>query len=76
MKKILEFIVRALVDEPDCVNISEVNGANTVILILKVAQKDLGKVIGKQGRTVSALRTLISAMSAKTRKNVVIDIVE
>ena len=76
MKEIIEIIARALVDEPDVVSVTEVAGAHTSILELKVAKNDLGKVIGKQGRTASALRTILSAVSAKTRKHTVLEIIE
>jgi predicted RNA-binding protein YlqC (UPF0109 family) len=76
MKEILEIIARAIVDEPDAVSVTEVGGVHTSILELKVAKKDIGKVIGKKGRTVSALRTILSAASAKTRKHTVLEIVE
>ena len=76
MKEVIEMIVRALVDEPDAVSVTEVSGANTSILELKVAKTDIGKVIGKQGRTAGALRILLGAVSAKSRKHTVLEIVE
>lgn len=76
MKKIIEIIARALVDEPDFVSVSEVGGAHTSILELRVAKTDIGKIIGKQGRTAGAMRTILSAVSAKTRRHAVLDIVE
>ncbi len=76
MKKLLEIIARALVDEPDVVSVTEVGGVNTSILELKVAKADIGKVIGKQGRTAHALRTILSAVSAKTKKHTVLEIIE
>jgi predicted RNA-binding protein YlqC (UPF0109 family) len=76
MKGMIEIIARTLVDEPDVVSVTEVGGVNTSILELKVAKTDIGKVIGKQGRTVSALRTLLSAVSAKTKKRTVLEIIE
>ncbi len=76
MKEIIEIIARALVDEPDVVSVKEVGGGHTSILELKVAKTDLGKIIGKQGRTAGALRTILTAVSARSRKNMVLDIVE
>ena len=63
MKALIEYIAKALVDSPDDVEVSEVEGKQTSILELRVAKDDLGKVIGKQGRTAKAMRTLLSAAS-------------
>ena len=76
MKEIIEIIARALVDEPDGVSVTEVGGMNTLILELKVAKSDIGKIIGKQGRTAGAMRTILSAVSGKTRKHTLLEIVE
>lgn len=76
MKEIIKTIAQALVDEPDSVNVTEINGAHTSILELKVSQSDIGKVIGKQGRTAGALRTILSAVSAKLKKRVVLEIID
>ena len=76
MKEMIEIIARALVDEPDVVSVTEVGGVNTSILELKVAKTDIGKVIGKQGRTASALRTILSAVAAKTKKHILLEIIE
>lgn len=76
MKKIIQIIAQALVDQPDLVFVTEIGGANTSILELKVAKEDIGKVIGKQGRTAGAIRTLLSAVSAKEKKRAVLEIVE
>ena len=75
MKEIIETIARALVDEPDVVSVTEIGGAHTSILELKVAKSDIGKVIGKQGRTAGALRTILSAVSAKNKKRAVLEII-
>ena len=72
----IEIIARALVDEPDVVSVTEVGGVHTSILELKVAKTDIGKVIGKQGRTANALRIIINAVSAKTKKRTVLEIIE
>ena len=76
MKEMIEMIVRALVDEPELVSVSEVGGRHTSILELTVAKADIGKVIGKQGRTAGALRTIMSAVSAKTKKRTLLEIVD
>lgn len=76
MKALIEFIARSLVDEPDQVQVTEVEGEQTTVLELKVAKEDLGKVIGKQGRTARAMRTLLSAASTKAKKRVVLEILE
>ena len=76
MKNLIEYIAKALVDNPDDVIVSEVEGNQTSILELKVAKDDLGKVIGKQGRTARAMRTILSAASAKIHKRTVLEIIE
>ncbi len=76
MKDLITYIAKALVDNPDAVEVSEVEGAQTSVIELKVAKEDLGKVIGKQGRTARAMRTLLSAASAKIRKRAVLEIIE
>ena len=76
MKEIIERIAQALVDQPDHVMVTEIVGKHTSILELKVDRTDIGKVIGKQGRTASALRTILSAVSAKDKKRVMLEIVE
>ena len=74
MKEIIEIIARAIVDEPDVVSVTEIGGMHASILELKVARADIGKVIGKQGRTADALRTILSAVSAKAKKRTVLEI--
>lgn len=76
MKEIIEVIARALVDEPDVVSVTEIGGVHTSILELKVAPTDIGKVIGKKGRTVSALRTILGAVSAKAKQHSLLEIIE
>ncbi len=76
MKEIIQIIAEALVDQPDLVFVTEIGGANTSILELKVAKADIGKVVGKQGRTAGALRTILSAVSAKEKKRAVLEILE
>ena len=76
MKELIYYIAQALVDQPDQVAVSEVEGNQTSVLELKVAKEDLGKVIGKQGRTARAMRTILGAASAKIRKRTVLEIIE
>lgn len=76
MKKLIEIIAQALVDQPELVTVSEIGGAHTSILELKVAKADIGKVIGKQGRTAGALRTILNAVSAKEKKRTMLEIAE
>ena len=76
MRDLIEFIARALVDNPDEVSVSEVEGNQTSVLELKVAKEDLGKVIGKQGRTARAMRTILSAESANVTNIPVLEIIE
>lgn len=78
----VECMARALVDQPEAVSVSEISSAQPLIAELKVAKEDLGKVIGKQGRTAGAMRTIVSAVSvvsavsAKNRKHMVLEIIE
>ena len=76
MKDLIAYIAKALVDFPDQVSVEEVEGNQTSVLELKVAKEDLGKVIGKQGRTARAMRTILSAASAKIKKRTVLEIIE
>lgn len=76
MKDLIEYIAKALVDHPDQVRVSEVEGERTSVIELTVAKEDLGKVIGKQGRTARAIRTILSAASTKIRKRSVLEIIE
>jgi hypothetical protein len=76
MKDLISYIAQALVDYPDKVSVTEVEGNQTSVLELKVAKEDLGKVIGKQGRTARAMRTILGAASAKLKKRTVLEIIE
>jgi uncharacterized protein len=76
LKELIEFLARALVDNPDEVQVAEIAGEQTVVLELRVAKEDLGKVIGKQGRTVKAMRAILSAASSKVRKRADLEILE
>jgi uncharacterized protein len=76
MKDLVEFITQSLVDHPGQVSVEEIEGDQTSVLELKVAKEDLGKIIGKQGRTARALRTLLGAASSKSNKRMVLEIIE
>jgi len=76
LKGLIEFIAKALVDDPEQVRVSEIEGEQTSVIELKVAKEDLGKVIGKQGRTARAMRTILGAASTKVRKRSVLEILE
>jgi hypothetical protein len=76
LKELLETMIRALVDIPEDVKISEISGEQTTVFELVVAKEDLGKVIGKQGKTAKALRTILTGASTKLRKRSVLEIVE
>ena len=75
-KDLIDFIAKALVDHPDQVRVSEIEGEKTSVIELSVAKDDLGKVIGKQGRTVKAIRVILGAASANLGKHAVLEIVE
>ncbi len=76
LKDLVEYIAKSLVDNPDAVQVTEVGGEQTVVYELRVAKEDLGKVIGKQGRTARAVRTILSAASTKMKKRSVLEILE
>ena len=76
MKDLINYIAQALVDNPEEVSVTKVEGNQTSVIELKVAKEDLGKVIGKQGRTARAMRTILSAASAKIKKRTVLEIIE
>ncbi len=76
MKDLIEYIAKALVDNPDEVQVNEIEGEQTSVIELKVAKEDLGKVIGRQGRTARAIRTILSAASTKLNKRSVLEILE
>lgn len=75
MKELVEFIAKSLVDNPDQVTVNEVDGEQSIILELKVAPEDMGKVIGKQGRIAKAIRTVIKAAAVKQNKRVIVEII-
>ena len=76
MRELVEFIAKALVNEPDAVTVKETGDDKGSVLELKVAPADLGKVIGRQGRTARSLRTIVAASGQKFRKHIVLEIVE
>ena len=76
MRELVEMIAKTLVDDPEEVRVTEVVGEQTTVLELRVAQHDLGKVIGRQGRTARAMRTLLGAAGMKVRKRFVLEILE
>ena len=75
MKEVLEIIAKALVDDEDAVSVTEVEGEQSVILELRVAEGDMGKVIGKQGRIAKAIRTVVNAAASREDKRVVVEII-
>ncbi len=76
MKDLIEHIAKALVDNPEQVNVAEVEGEKTTVIELRVAQADLGKVIGKEGKTARAMRTILNAAGTKIGKRCVLEILE
>ena len=76
MKDLITKIAQALVDNPDAVSVAELEGNHTSVLELKVAKEDIGKVIGKQGRTAQAMRTILSSVSGKAKKRTVLEIMD
>jgi predicted RNA-binding protein YlqC (UPF0109 family) len=76
LKTLIEFMAKALVDKPDEVSVRETDGEKTTIIELRVAPDDLGKVIGKQGRTAQAMRTILNATGTKLGKRCVLEILE
>ncbi|MEA2697505.1 MAG: uncharacterized protein QOI66_1776 [Myxococcales bacterium] len=76
LRELVDYLARGLVDKPEEVEVEEVEETDALVFELKVAEEDLGKVIGKQGRTAKALRTILSAASAKMRRRVILEILE
>lgn len=76
LKELVTFIAKSLVDYPEQVEVTEITGEQTSVLELKVAQQDLGKIIGKQGKTAKSIRTILSAAAAKIKKRAVLEIIE
>ncbi len=76
MKDLVTYLAKALVNNPDEVEVSEIQGETAAILELRVAKEDLGRIIGKQGRTAKSIRTLLNAAASRTNRKVVLEIVE
>ena len=76
MKDLIAYIAKALVDKPEEVVVTEIEGEQTSVIKLQVAREDIGKVIGRQGRTAQAIRTILSAASAKIKKRSVLELIE
>lgn len=76
LRDLVTFLARSLVEHPDQVEVREIEEPDALVLEVKVADSDLGRIIGKQGRTAKAIRTVLSAASAKLRRRVILDIVE
>ena len=76
MKDLIKLIVQSLVDNPEQVEVSEVESDRTLILEIRMAEADIGKVIGKKGRTAQAIRTILRAASGKLKKHIIFDIIE
>ena len=76
MRELMEYIAKALVDDPDEVRVAEVEGERVTVIELRVAQTDLGKVIGKQGRTARSIRTLLGAAGMKLNRRFTLEILE
>lgn len=75
MKELVEYMAKSLVDNPECVSVNEVDGEQSLILELKVAPEDMGKIIGKQGRIAKAIRTVVKAAAVKEHKRVIVEII-
>jgi uncharacterized protein len=76
MKELVEYLARHLVSQPDSVEVRETQGETASVLELKVAKEDLGRIIGKQGRTAKAIRTILNAAASRTNRKVVLEIIE
>lgn len=76
LKDLIEYIAKALVDDPDKVKVTEIEGEQTTVIELNVAKEDLGKVIGKHGRTAKAMRVILNATATKLHKRSVLEIIE
>ena len=76
MRELVEIMAKALVDNPDQLEVSEIAGSDTLVIELKAAKEDMGKIIGKKGRNAQAMRLILNAASAKLRKRVVLEIID
>jgi hypothetical protein len=76
MKELVQYLAKSLVNNPDAVEVRETEGETASVLELKVAKEDLGRIIGKQGRTAKSIRTILNAAASRTNRKVVLEIVE
>ena len=76
MKELVQYLAKSLVSNPDAVEVKEIERDSASVLELKVAKEDLGRIIGKQGRTAKSIRTILNAAASRTNRKVVLDIVE
>jgi len=76
MKELVQYLAKSLVNNPDAVEVKETEGETASVLELRVAKEDLGRIIGKQGRTAKSIRTILSAAASRTNRKVVLEIVE
>ena len=76
MKELIEYIAKSMVDQPDAVKVTVVEGERTSVIELSVANEDMGMIIGKQGRTATAMRTLLNAAGMKQKKRTILEIIE
>jgi len=76
MKELIEYVAKLLVDHPDLVKVTEVKGEKTSVIELSVAEGDMGKIIGKRGKTARAIRTILNAASMKQKKITILEIIE
>lgn len=76
MKELIEQIAKAIVEKPDDVQVRGVEGEHAVVIELRVSKEDIGKIIGKQGRTITAMRTILNATRAQTKKRQVLEVIE
>lgn len=76
MGELVEYLAKALVDNPDLVKVKEIEGSQSIIIELSVAQEDMGKIIGKQGRIAKAIRTVVKAAATKENKRVIVEIIQ
>jgi predicted RNA-binding protein YlqC (UPF0109 family) len=76
MKELIEQIAKAIVEKPEAVQVRDIEGENAVVIELRVAKEDIGKVIGKNGKTITAMRTILNATRAQKRKRQVLEVIE
>ncbi|UCF03652.1 MAG: KH domain-containing protein [Deltaproteobacteria bacterium] len=76
MKELVEFMAKAMVDNPEQVKVTEIAGSDTLVIEVNVAKEDMGQIIGKKGRNAQAMRLIVNAASAKLRKRVILEIID